>query len=128
MALLGQFSLIAALVAALAASTLLIAGGVRRKHPWIRHGYLAVRVLILSTTLATAILWYALASDNFALKYVASNSSRELALMYKFSALWSGQAGSLLFWLWVLAIYLFLVTRSARPGVKFLQPVATGVM
>ncbi len=50
-------------------------------------------------------LWYALLTDDFRVEYVASHSERALPTLYKFAALWGGQAGSLLFWSWILGLY-----------------------
>jgi len=53
----------------------------------------------LSVTLA--ILAWALVSRDFSFEYVASYSSRLLPWQYRLSALWVGQAGSLLLWAWM---------------------------
>lgn len=53
----------------------------------------------LSITLAT--LAWALVSRDFSFEYVASYSSRLLPWQYRLSALWVGQAGSLLLWAWM---------------------------
>ena len=39
--------------------------------------------------------------------YVVEHSNRTLPPFFKFSALWSGQEGSLLFWSFLLSIYVF---------------------
>ena len=45
---------------------------------------------------------------------MARNSARSLPVLYKISALWAGQSGSLLLWLLILSFYSFAVQRS-RP-------------
>ena len=55
--------------------------------------------------LATFILTYQLIGSNFNIDYVARYTSLETPLIYKISALWAGQSGSLLFWLFILSIY-----------------------
>jgi cytochrome c-type biogenesis protein CcmF len=50
-------------------------------------------------------LFYALASFDFQLVYVAGHSARSMPLHYRLAALWGGQAGSLLLWLWMLMAY-----------------------
>ena len=47
--------------------------------------------------LATLVLLRELIQSNFNLEYVAHYTSRATPLLYKISALWAGQAGSLLF-------------------------------
>lgn len=55
--------------------------------------------------LATFILSYQLLISNFDIDYVARYTSLETPFIYKISALWAGQSGSLLFWLFILSIY-----------------------
>lgn len=78
---------------------------------WKRNAFLelsaqrAVLTVWVLVTAASAILVYAILTDDFRLSYVASVSNIELPLAYKFAAWWGGQAGSLLFWSWILATY-----------------------
>jgi cytochrome c-type biogenesis protein CcmF len=46
-----------------------------------------------------------LLSDDFNNRYVWSVSATPLPFIYKLSALWAGQAGSLLFWTWIFTIF-----------------------
>ena len=55
--------------------------------------------------LATFILSYQLIISNFDVDYVARYTSIETPIIYKISALWAGQSGSLLFWLFILSIF-----------------------
>ena len=55
--------------------------------------------------LATFILSYQLMISNFDIDYVARYTSIETPTIYKISALWAGQSGSLLFWLFILSIF-----------------------
>ena len=54
--------------------------------------------------------------------YVAAHSNRNLSPFYKFSALWSGQEGSLLFWSFLLSIYVFSVLFTYRGKHPELMP------
>ncbi len=47
---------------------------------------------------SSAVLMQALVLDDFSLVYVANYSDRFLPLVYKITAFWAGQPGSLLFW------------------------------
>ena len=55
--------------------------------------------------LSTFILCYQLLISNFDIDYVARYTSLETPTVYKISALWAGQSGSLLFWLFILSIF-----------------------
>lgn len=55
-------------------------------------------------------------ADAFAFVYVAGRSSRALAPVYKVTALWAGQEGSLLLWLWIQAGFGLIIARRAQAG------------
>jgi len=72
---------------------------------------------------AFALVWAAFTND-FSVDYILHHTNRALHPAYKFSALWSGQEGSLLLWAWLLAAYGFVlrlrhkvdITLSAYAG------------
>ena len=55
--------------------------------------------------MATFVLGYQLMISNFDIDYVARYTSYETPTVYKISALWAGQSGSLFFWLFILSIF-----------------------
>ncbi|ADD67133.1 cytochrome c assembly protein [Denitrovibrio acetiphilus DSM 12809] len=57
------------------------------------------------TTLASMVLVYALATGYFKMEYVAQYTDSALPFIYKISGWWAGQAGSLLFWGWLITVY-----------------------
>lgn len=65
-------------------------------------------------SVALLILIHALLVRDFQVEYVASYTSRDLALPYTISALWAGQQGSLLFWTWLLSLFASLVVLRHR--------------
>src|SRR5437867_93479 len=64
--------------------------------------------------LAVLSLEYCIFTDRFDLEYVASYSNRALPKIYKITALWGGQAGSLLFWEFILITYASLIVLTNR--------------
>ena len=56
------------------------------------------------TTIAVATLAAAFVSRDFSIRFVAESSNRAMPPGLTISALWGGQAGSLLYWSWILAI------------------------
>ena len=76
-----------------------------------------------------ALIWFGMASlvylfftDNFAMAFVAEHSNRSLPALYKISAVWSGQEGSLLFWSFLLSIYVFSALFAYRGKHPELMP------
>ena len=103
----GSFALVLAFICAVYA----FGGGIVAiitRHPLLvkstRQAGMAACCLIF---LATFSLEYLFFSDNFSIAYVVAHSNRDLATFYKIAALWAGQEGSLLFWSFLLAIYVF---------------------
>src|SRR5712692_5358445 len=73
--------------------------------------------------LAVVSLEYCIFTDQFDLEYVASYSNRALPRLYKVSALWAGQSGSILFWLFILISYAAVIILLNRRRNRVLMPV-----
>ncbi len=72
---------------------------------------------IAVTCAAFALVWAAFTND-YSVTYILHHTNRELATAYKFSALWSGQEGSLLLWAWLLAAYGFVLRIRHKVDVR----------
>lgn len=99
----------AALLAALMISLLAAAACVQqawqgrsRFLPWVENAQIAVCAL---TTLSSLYLFWAFYSRDFSLVYVSRFSDLTLPLFYTLTAFWAGQAGSMLFWAWLVCIF-----------------------
>src|SRR6266850_2209068 len=79
-------------------------------------------------TLASAILVYALITSDFRYSFVAEESNRAMPTIYKFTAWWGGQAGSLLFWSWLLATYAAVVILTNRRRHRDFMPYVVAVL
>jgi cytochrome c-type biogenesis protein CcmF len=66
---------------------------------------------------AFALIWAAFTCD-YSVSYVLHHTNRDLNPMYKFSALWSGQEGSLLLWAFLLSAYGFVLRARHKVDVK----------
>ena len=69
------------------------------------------------TAAAFALVWSVFAND-FSITYIMEHSNRALPGWYKFSALWSGQEGSLVLWAWLLGAYGFVLRLTHKTDVK----------
>src|SRR5436309_2846770 len=79
----------------------------------------ATWALVLLSVLS---LEYCIFTDQFGLESVASYSNRSLPKIYKFTSLWGGQAGSLLFWELILISYASLIVLTNRRRNRSLLP------
>lgn len=77
--------------------------------------------------LASIILWICFLSDNFLVRYVYGYSNRAMPIIYKITAFWGGQDGSLLFWLLLASLYssccLFFHRRTDRNLLPYMVPI-----
>jgi cytochrome c-type biogenesis protein CcmF len=76
-----------------------------------------IAVFVAVTAAAFALIWSVFTND-FSITYILEHSNRALPGAYKFSALWSGQEGSLLLWAWLLAAYGFVLRLTHKTDVK----------
>jgi cytochrome c-type biogenesis protein CcmF len=79
-------------------------------------------------SLAIGILLYHLFTGDFRVEYVARYTSSDLPFVYKLTALWGGNAGSLLFWLWLLVLFAAIVTKQNERKHPDLMPYVQAVM
>ncbi|HUK17204.1 MAG TPA: heme lyase CcmF/NrfE family subunit [Bryobacteraceae bacterium] len=119
---LGSLAILMAFCVALYATLASAVGRVRRKPFLIVSGQRAVYCIWALITLAAGILIHALMSGDFRFAYVAEHSNHALPTIYKFTALWSGQEGSLLFWTWLLTTYTAVVAFTNRRRHRDMMP------
>jgi len=90
-----------------------------------RHALWAMCAMV---TVAVGALSTSLLHSDFSLEYVASYTSFSLPTIYKITALWGGQQGSLLFWTWLLTIFTSLVAFQNRRRNPDMTPYALAVL
>ena len=95
---------------------------------WTRVSERAVGVVFALVCVAMGLLFAAFAGNDFQLKYVAQNSARGMPLHYRLGALWGGQAGSLMLWLWVLLAYSSVCVWMQRHRHRALMPWVAAVL
>ena len=128
MILIGELSLWVALLMATWAATVSFAGGALGRRDLTVSGERAIYATLAMVVLASAGLWTALFTHDFSIKYVASFTSANLPKVYTFTAFWAGQAGSMLFWCLILAIYCSIAVYTNRARNRALMPYVSGTM
>jgi len=101
----GEYALLLALFITALGIGAGVKGGLQHRDEWTRLSERSVWVVFVFVSLAMGVLFAAFASCDFQLEYVAAHSARGMSLPYRLAALWGGQAGSLLLWLWMLSAY-----------------------
>ena len=126
MILVGELSLWIALLMCAWSVTLSFAGGHLRRSDLVASGERGLYAGFGFVALASIGLWTAILTSDFSLRYVASFTSANLPLVYKISAFWGGQAGSMLFWCLILGMYGALATWVNRGKNREMMPWVTG--
>ncbi|HYW78975.1 MAG TPA: cytochrome c biogenesis protein CcsA, partial [Thermoguttaceae bacterium] len=115
----GQLCLLGAMVGSGYAAFACVAGAWRDHRSMVRGGMFASVASVLLLTVVGAVLAWALVAADFRFAYAAQYSSQSLSWYYALSALWAGQAGSLLIWAWFLGVlalaYAFVSRREPHP-------------
>jgi cytochrome c-type biogenesis protein CcmF len=115
----GSISIFLAFILSVYAIFASVVGAKTRRNDLIKsaeNGSLAVCFLLI---IAAVSLIHALLNLDFSLKYVALNASSDLSTIYRITALWAGQAGSLLLWCLILSVYTSLVVLQNRRRGRF---------
>ncbi len=99
-----------------------IYGGMTRADRWTRVAERSVWMVFGASSVAMIALFWALATNDFSLSYVAAHSARTMPLHYRLGALWGGQAGSLLLWGWMLTAYGAVAVWGNRDQNRALMP------
>ena len=124
----GYLVLVTALLVALFGVVAGLLGGSRRHAGLVESSYHAVFAVAGLVLVAALILWYGLLFDQFQLDYVWNHSEVALPTFYKFSSLWGGQQGSLLFWTLILSAYSVAVALAFRNRQLALMPYVNATM
>jgi cytochrome c-type biogenesis protein CcmF len=88
----------------------------------------AVYSVWVLVTVAAGLLIYSLLTGDFRLAYVAAHTDSSMKTIYKFTAWWGGQEGSLLLWSWLLATYTTVVVFMNRRKFRDMMPWVTSVL
>ena len=128
MILIGELALWVGLLMAAWACTVSFAGGALRRNDLIASGRRAIYATFAMVLTASIGLWTALLSHDFSLEYVAGHISANMPNVYVFTAFWSGQAGSMLFWALILSVYSAIAVYANRERNRALIPYAAGTL
>ena len=101
----GHIALILALTLALVQGILPLIGAARGIAGWMAVAPMAAMAQALLIAFAFGCLTYAYVTSDFSVLNVAENSHRLKPMLYKVSGVWGNHEGSLLLWVFILAIF-----------------------
>jgi cytochrome c-type biogenesis protein CcmF len=125
---LGALSILVAFCLAVFAVAASLAGKYGKRPFLIVSAERAVYSIWVLLTLASGLLVYALLTGDFRLAYVAAHSNKAMPQIYKFTAWWGGQEGSLLLWSWLLSTYSAIATFTNRKKFREMMPLVVAIM
>ncbi|MCB0309141.1 MAG: heme lyase CcmF/NrfE family subunit [Bdellovibrionales bacterium] len=125
---LGNIFIHAAFVVATYAIVMSVLGARTNQYHLVRSGRNAVwatGILVLSAVIALEVC---LLKGRFHVEYVHQYTNLTMPIFYKIAALWGGQNGSLLFWLFILMVYSSCAVFQTRHRNVELQPYVVAVL
>ena len=124
----GALSVLIAFCLAVFAVLAALAGKYGRRPFLIVSAERAVYATWILLTTASIVLIVSLVQGDYRLAYVASHSNKAMSGIYKFTAWWGGQEGSLLFWSWILSTYTAVIVFTNRRKFRDMMPLVVAIM
>lgn len=125
---LGHAAVILALCASLYAAVAAAVGAVRNDNRFVQSARTALAMAFPLVTLGCLGLWYALIAHDFGVKYVADVSSLATPFIFRVTALWGSQNGSILFWNLLMSAFVFVAMAKPWDEDRPLLPWVTMTM
>ncbi len=124
----GALAILIAMCVAIYAATASVVGKLKNKPFLVLSAERAVLAVWVMVTAASATLVYSLVAGDFHYAYAAGHSNHSMPTLYKFTAWWGGQEGSILFWSWLLATYAAIVVLQNRRRHREFMPYVVAIL
>ena len=111
---LGNYGLALALALSIFLAILPLVGAEKGNAKLMTLGRPLTWAMFLALSLSFGSLFYLFAVNDFSVQYVVNNSNSTLPLQYRLSAVWGSHEGSLLLWIWLLALWAVGVATFTR--------------
>ncbi len=111
---LGFIALLIAVLVSFLLAFVPLWGIVKGKSHVISYAWNFSYLLGIFSSLSIGLLAYSFGVDDFSLEYVSAHSNSQLPLFFKLAATWGGHEGSMLFWLFCLALWTALFAFFSR--------------
>ena len=102
---LGNYGLALALALSIFLAILPLVGAEKGNVKLMALGRPLTWAMFLALSLSFGSLFYLFAVNDFSVQYLVNNSNSTLPLQYRLSAVWGSHEGSLLLWIWLLALW-----------------------
>ena len=128
MASLGSFLLFATFVICAYAIAASLSGARRGSRRLVESGVGAFYLVAATMTVASAVMTHAFVTNDYHIKYVQRYSDRVQPLFYKITSYWGGLDGSIMFWVFLLALFGALAVYVNRDRHRELIPYVVAII
>lgn len=128
MASLGTFTLLAAFVASAYAAAAAVAGARRASRSLVDSAVGAFYLVAALLTVGTAVIVHAFVTDDYTIKYVEHYSDSVQPFIYKLTSYWGGLDGSIMFWVFLLAVFGSVAVYVNRERHRELMPYIVAII
>ncbi len=128
MASLGTFTLLAAFVVSAYAAAAALAGARRGSRSLVDSAIGAFYLVAGLMTVGTAVIMHAFVTDDYTVKYVQHYSDSVQPFIYKLTSYWGGLDGSIMFWVFLLAVFGSLAVYVNRERHRELMPYIVAII
>ena len=128
MASLGTFTLLAAFVISAYAAAAALAGARRGSNSLVDSAIGAFYLVAGLMTVGTAVIMHAFVTNDYSIKYVQHYSDAVQPFIYKLTSYWGGLDGSIMFWVFLLAVFGAVAVRVNRERHRELMPYIVAII
>ena len=114
MHIIGNVTIYLALILAIYAFLVLVLGIKKQNQRLIDSGKGATLSIFILASISVALMLALLGTGQFQFEFVYQYTSTDLPLIYKLTALWAGNAGSLLLWTFLLTLFSVIILYSKK--------------
>ncbi|MCG8338878.1 MAG: heme lyase CcmF/NrfE family subunit [Proteobacteria bacterium] len=118
----GYFAMLSAMALAIFSMIALVFGIQRNNLNLMNSAKNGLTAKFVMVAVAYLALTYAFAADDFSVRFVSMNSSTDLPLFYKLTAVWGGMEGSLLLWQLILSFFTLVVVWRYKSANREILP------
>jgi cytochrome c-type biogenesis protein CcmF len=125
---LGDAGLLLALVGCAYVIGASVAGARRKNQRLIRSALYASYASTGLIAFSSLVMWFALLSNDYTIKYVQRHSDASMPWIYKITSFWGGLEGSIVWWVLLLAVFASLAIFVNRERHKELIPYVAAIL
>jgi len=125
---LGDAGLLLALIGCAYVIGASIAGARRKNQRLIRSALYASYASTGLIAFSSLVMWFALLSNDYTIKYVQRHSDASMPWIYKITSFWGGLEGSIVWWVLLLAVFSSLAIFVNRERHKELIPYVAAIL